>query len=274
MNTVTTQSKLGNALIHGLEINGKSIVQLRDSDGFVNLTFMCKAGGKRSAHYLENKQTTAFIEALEEETGIPASVLIEVRQGNHTWAHPDVGIHCASWNSPKFGIAVNKLVRKFLSGELKTVESKVAKNLIREHIGTSSSTATGSLIGLTEQEKFEIIRPKTIESIKERQTSMRDRIPGLTPKHFAQINNFQNQLILGFDTTTAKFKKTHKLNPNKPLAEIMRASQLGARNLFDLMFSEKLQTKQITTIKELFALTHETIGELSLVCQNIRTIGI
>jgi len=89
-------------------------------DGYVNLTLLCKAGGKQLKNWYQNKQTKALIRALECEAGIPASQLIEVKRGNSSkfkqgsWGHPDLAIQCAQWVSPSFAIQVSRWTRELL----------------------------------------------------------------------------------------------------------------------------------------------------------------
>jgi hypothetical protein len=43
-----------------------------------------------------------------------------------TWVHPDIAIDAAMWISPKFGLAVSRLVRSFLTGHVTTEQSQAA----------------------------------------------------------------------------------------------------------------------------------------------------
>ena len=43
---------------------GQIIAEMRASDGFVNATKMCKAGGKRWFNYVKSKETQQFFTAL------------------------------------------------------------------------------------------------------------------------------------------------------------------------------------------------------------------
>jgi KilA-N domain len=93
----------------------------RASDGYINATDMCKAAGRKISHYLENDSTTAFINELSSDAGIPASDLIQSVKGGAsnlqgTWVHPDVAIHMGQWLSPKFSVMVSKWVREWISG--------------------------------------------------------------------------------------------------------------------------------------------------------------
>ena len=91
--------------------NGISISR-RISDGYVNATAMCRAGGKRWNHYAANDRSQAYIASLAAVTGNPATGpggLIQTIQGGRphlqgTWIHPRLAIDLARWISPAFAV--------------------------------------------------------------------------------------------------------------------------------------------------------------------------
>jgi hypothetical protein len=101
-----------NIIIH--EANGLQIGQ-RHEDGYINLTKMAQANGKKLNDYLRLETTKAFLEELSMDTGIPVSKLTQIRKGKPanlqgTWGHPQVAINCGQWCSPKFAVLVSKWV--------------------------------------------------------------------------------------------------------------------------------------------------------------------
>ena len=79
----------------------------RRADGYFNATFMCQAGGKRWAKFMENAGTAELLEALEASTQIRTSELVQSIRGGTphqqgTWIHPQVAIALAMWISPAF----------------------------------------------------------------------------------------------------------------------------------------------------------------------------
>ncbi len=100
------------------EANGLQINQRREN-GYINLTQMAKANGKKLNDYLRLDTTKAFLEELSMDTGIPVSKLIQSRKGRPanlqgTWGHPQVSIHCGQWCSPKFAVLVSKWVFQWI----------------------------------------------------------------------------------------------------------------------------------------------------------------
>ncbi len=99
----------------------------REQDGYVNLTQLCKAGGKKVSHYMLLDSTKELLSALAEDAGITAtdnhagsSHFVEVIQGagkaQGTWAHPEVAIDCAQWVSVNLRIWANRTLVKIISG--------------------------------------------------------------------------------------------------------------------------------------------------------------
>lgn len=90
------------------EHQGRTISQRED--GYINLTQMCKANGKKLNHYLSLKSTIAYLEQVSSDTGITASQLIDVKKGNSSefiqgsWGHKLIAVNLARWISPKFAV--------------------------------------------------------------------------------------------------------------------------------------------------------------------------
>lgn len=86
------------------DYNGQTI-QKRDSDGYINLTQMCQANGKRIDKWKELKATKAYIEELQCQSP-EKGVLDSGVGGDHsgTWGHPSLAINLARWISPAFAV--------------------------------------------------------------------------------------------------------------------------------------------------------------------------
>ena len=91
---------------------------VRDCDGYINATALCKAGGKWFKNYRRNNQTLAYVQALENVVGISSSELMQSRQGGSaksqgTWVHPQVATHLAQWISPEFAVQVTTWISEW-----------------------------------------------------------------------------------------------------------------------------------------------------------------
>ena len=99
--------------------NNFSICQ-KESNGYVSLTDMAKAGNKKVNDYLRLDTSQEYFNALSIDTGIPVSSLVKVSRGGNTeqgtWTHPDIAIDFAKWCNVHFRIWANRtLVKSFTS---------------------------------------------------------------------------------------------------------------------------------------------------------------
>ncbi len=104
-------------------------------DGYVNLTKMAQASGKRLNNYLRLPVTKKFLEELSLETRISVSKLIQTRKGkpSHlqgTWGHPYVAINCGQWCSPKFAVLVSKWMFEWIQQDTLPNHSQDATTLL------------------------------------------------------------------------------------------------------------------------------------------------
>ena len=119
-----------------LVLNNVHIIS-RASDGYINATMLCKAGGKLFGHYKSNKQTEAYLQALESVIGIPITDLVDIKQGGDvklqgTWIHRKVAINLAQWISPIFSVQVNDWIKKN-EQKLEQNEQKLEYKEHKEH---------------------------------------------------------------------------------------------------------------------------------------------
>lgn len=92
-----------------LVLNEVSILT-RETDGYINATQLCKAGGKLFGNYRKTKETKEFLEELSSNIHIRTMDLIKSNVGGShsgTWVHRKVAYHIAQWISPKFSVQVS-----------------------------------------------------------------------------------------------------------------------------------------------------------------------
>jgi hypothetical protein len=79
-----------------------TIIQRRE-DGFVNLTQMCQANGKRLDNWIRLKSTTSYLVTLSNSL---QSEVVQASEGANggTWGHPSVSINLARWLSDDFAV--------------------------------------------------------------------------------------------------------------------------------------------------------------------------
>lgn len=100
-------------------INGV-LIESRISDGYVNATALCKAGGRKWRDWHVNKDSKMLIDHIALKVGIPAFKLIESSRGRNgqTWVHPDIAIDLAQWIGVDFKYAVIQLVKNEIKEHL------------------------------------------------------------------------------------------------------------------------------------------------------------
>jgi hypothetical protein len=113
-------------------------IKHRDEDGFINVTDLCKAGGKQLNDWKRLQKTQTFIKVLSSSTGIPVDDLIKYNTGSNkeraTWVHPQVAINIAQWISPKFDVMVSAWVYEvMMSGKVDISNTKSYRQLQSEN---------------------------------------------------------------------------------------------------------------------------------------------
>ena len=107
------QINTDNIHTNNLILNDITIIA-RPKDGYINLTQLCKAGGKEFKAWFRNKNTEAFLQVLSSSVHILTDELIIYETGSNenraTWGHPQVAINIAQWISPQFDVQVSKWI--------------------------------------------------------------------------------------------------------------------------------------------------------------------
>jgi len=120
--------------IQSLKLKDNYQLEYREEDGFINITNLCKAGGKQFKHWNSIDRTKKFLDVLSSTVGIPSVELLKQEQGGngerHTWAHPQVSINIAQWISPEFDVLVSKWVYEImLTGKVNIRDNKTTQEL-------------------------------------------------------------------------------------------------------------------------------------------------
>lgn len=101
-----------------------NIIECRISDGYINATQLCRAGGKHFNDWFRLKTTNEYLVSMETKTGIPVLDLIDKNIGGEhlgTWIHPKVAINLAQWLSPEFAVQVSNWIYDLMTkGKVET----------------------------------------------------------------------------------------------------------------------------------------------------------
>ena len=137
--------------------NGISVI-IRDKDGFINATEMCKQFNKRFAKINENHAWLAYLEAFKAEYEVLPEMgqpIYELKKGmtndlRGSYVNPKLINYIAIWASPQYAITVGKIMDEINErGQLKNISSdeninEVLKQLkeenekLKEHINNTS----------------------------------------------------------------------------------------------------------------------------------------
>ena len=125
-----------------LELGKGYTIEHREEDGFINVTNLCKAGGKQFKAWNRLDKTKAFLQALSSAVLISTSELIKLGTGSKnikdstqgTWVHPQVAINIAQWISPTFDVKVSGWVYEvMITGKIDISATKSYKELQKEN---------------------------------------------------------------------------------------------------------------------------------------------
>ena len=124
--------------IQSLKLKDNYQLEYREEDGYINITNLCKAGGKEFKSWNRLDKTKRFLDVLSLAVKIHTSSLIKVGSGHkignnnisETWAHPQIAINIAQWISAEFDVLVSKWVYEImLTGKLDIKQNKTTEEL-------------------------------------------------------------------------------------------------------------------------------------------------
>jgi hypothetical protein len=122
-----------------LEVGKGFSIEHREEDGYINVTNLCKAGGKLFKNWKKTQKTKAFIQVLSRSVPIRTDLLIKTETGGlnenrGTWVHPQVAINIAQWISPQFDVKVSGWVYEIMmTGKVDITNTTSFKELQKEN---------------------------------------------------------------------------------------------------------------------------------------------
>jgi hypothetical protein len=135
---VNEKDKTDDYKLEPLSVGNGYIIENREEDNYINVTNLCKAGGKQFKHWKQIERTKAFLQVLSSTVGISAFELIKQNAGGngerHTWVHPQVAINIAQWISPAFDVKVSAWVYEvMMTGKVDITNTKSYRQLQEEN---------------------------------------------------------------------------------------------------------------------------------------------
>jgi hypothetical protein len=119
--------------LQNFNYNGQ-VIQRR-SDGFVSLTQMCSANGKRLDVFMKAKKTQEYIDELSHSLQM---VVVDASEGGDhsgTWGHPSLAINLARWISPQFAVWCDAhIFNLMVTGKTSLAEDPIDKMIKLEEL--------------------------------------------------------------------------------------------------------------------------------------------
>jgi hypothetical protein len=84
-------------------------------DGYFNMTKAANAFGKRLQDFMDNKETTEYMDALTHANQGELTFAKAGRYGG-TWAHPKLAIFFARWLDVRFAVWCDAMIEDILKG--------------------------------------------------------------------------------------------------------------------------------------------------------------
>ena len=121
-----------------LDLGKDLTIEHREKDGYVNVTNLCKAGGKQFKAWNRLEKTRSFLKVLSDAVLISTASLIKYNTGygsdQATWVHPQVAVNIAQWISPQFDVKVSAWVYEvMMTGKVDITNTKSYRQLQSEN---------------------------------------------------------------------------------------------------------------------------------------------
>ena len=216
-------------------------IEYREKDGYIDVTNLCRAGGKKINDWKRLNKTEAFFQALSSTTGIPVVELIQMETGGngkrHTWVHPLVAINIAQWISPRFDVKVSGWVYEaMMTGKVDITNTTSYKRLVEENKG----------------QKFQIkhltkkyVRRQTRKVIKERNV-----IYILTTKLMKKDRRY----IMGKATNLTNRLSTYNKSDEHQVVYYQKCNDERQMNITEQLVFQKLESHREQANRERFIL--------------------
>ena len=106
----------------------------RPEDSYIDVTNLCKAGGKEYYTWKGLKRTRSFLQVLSSSLVVTIDELLKYQIGSNserkTWVHPQVAINIAQWISQEFDVKVSRWIYQILLiGKIDIRDSKTTLQL-------------------------------------------------------------------------------------------------------------------------------------------------
>ena len=120
-----------------------------DKNAWINATEIASNYGKRVQHWLENKDTKAYMQALNDVlNNRNVGDLVKTKRGANggTWLHPKLGVAFARWIKPELAVRLDLKIDSILRGDDETIKRDISR-----HMSKSSNKVLNEVLKLTRE---------------------------------------------------------------------------------------------------------------------------
>jgi prophage antirepressor-like protein len=203
--------------------NSCMTIQMRE-DGYVNVTLLCKAGGKDIKEWKKNKSSVDILNAYFSLGGIsPSQLLNSTRVGKtqHTFAHPDIAIQIAQWADPYFALQVSRWTRELLvygkvelgkeksSEELENKLYEQIKLLTEEKLELKEENNFLTEAHIEKNKEIKNLQNKVIQKQKIRKCEDRNCVYLVQDEHHKKERLYIIGKAIDLDCRLSSYNKTH-----------------------------------------------------------------
>ena len=133
----TEFEKIGEYKLQPLDLGNDLYIENRE-DGYIDVTNLCKAGGKVFNDWHSLDKTKEYLKTLSNNIGIMLSLLVihqtDTTANQATWVHPYVAVNIAQWISPQFDVKISSWIYEvMLTGKIDIGKTKSFQQLQLEN---------------------------------------------------------------------------------------------------------------------------------------------
>jgi cell division protein FtsB len=252
--------------IQSLKLKDNYQLEYREDDGYINITNLCKAGGKHFKHWNSIDKTKQFLEVLSIEVEKTTSELIKRGSGsNHensqTWAHPQVAVNIAQWISPKFDVMVSRWVYQImLTGKFDIGDNKTTKEL-------DEMNKENKLL----KNRIKLLESKTLQKQKREVFDNDKNVVYIITTEYKEA---QGHYKIGKTQDLQKRLSTYNTSDKHEVIYYTSCKSKKKMDLLEQLVHDKLDDKRIEPNKEWFLSEEEAEDFIKIIdeCKNVNKL--
>jgi KilA-N domain len=224
--------------------NGKVVdIVVRRPDYFVNATRICSSYEKEWTNFRNLPRNQEFISDLQEVEERDVIDTTMTGRQRYTWVHPDLAIELLTWCNRKFKVAATKLIRRFMTGQVTTEESRAAATQLQSIVAQSTSSSHPPPT-LTPHQQTRVDSINLHDHLTDVLAAELDRINipvGHKGMFFAKANDMCNRALLNLNCTTDALKKQRGIPKSLSIPTVCSERQLVDLNMIRMQLANLIR---------------------------------